>query len=533
MTTQTPTPTTTTPDGVPGPQPANAPLDYTTAPVVLEARGITKRFPGVLANDSVDLKLHKGEILALLGENGAGKSTLMNILYGLYEPDEGEVWIKGERVVLRDPGDAIDRGVGMVHQHFQLVPVMTVAENVILGAEVTRLLGHIDRKTTVKTVRDLSEQYGLAVDPTAVVEDLPVGIQQRVEIVKALFRKADILILDEPTAVLTPQESKELFRIMHELTDAGASIIFITHKLKEVLSVSDRVAVLRGGRMVGTADPATSTEASLAELMVGRKVILRVEKDEAEPGRPVLQVENLHVKDDRDQMTVNGLNLEVRAGEILGVAGVQGNGQREFVEGLTGLRKIESGRVLLDGQEATNLSPRAFSELEVAHIPEDREKHGLVMGYSVADNMVLNQYYHSPFSHGPVMDRDEIAENAEKLVKEFDVRTPSIETHASTLSGGNKQKVIVAREFSQPVKLLIANQPTRGIDVGSIEFIHNQIVEQRDNGVAVLLVSAELDEILALSDRVAVIFEGEIVETMPIEEASRERIGLLMAGSKA
>lgn len=508
-------------------------MDYTNAPVVLEARGITKRFPGVVANDSVDLKLHKGEILALLGENGAGKSTLMNILYGLYQPDEGEIWIKGEKVNLHNPGDAIDRGVGMVHQHFQLVPVMTVAENVILGAEVTRLVGHIDRKKTIRSVRELSEQYGLAVDPVAKVQDLPVGIQQRVEIVKALYRHADILILDEPTAVLTPQESDELFRIMHELTDAGASIIFITHKLKEVLAVADRIAVLRGGKMVGTADPAESTEASLAELMVGRKVILRVEKDESEPGRPVLQVQDLHVKDDREQMAVDGLNLEVHAGEILGVAGVQGNGQRELVEALTGLRSIVSGRVLVDGKEATNLSPRRFTELEVAHIPEDREKHGLVMGYTVADNLVLNQYYQTPFSRGPVMNKDEIAENGVRLVKEFDVRTPSIETHASKLSGGNKQKVIVAREFSRPVKLLIANQPTRGIDVGSIEFIHNRIVEQRDNGVAVLLVSAELDEVLALADRVAVIFEGKIVETVPIEEATRERVGLLMAGSKA
>lgn len=504
-----------------------------SAPVVLEARGITKQFPGVLANDHIDLTLRRGEILALLGENGAGKSTLMNILYGLYHPDSGEIWIKGEKVVLQNPGDAIARGVGMVHQHFQLVPVMTVAENVILGAEVTRATGYIDRREANRRVRELSEQYGLAIDPGIEVDDLPVGLQQRVEIIKALYRNADILILDEPTAVLTPQEANELFRIMHELTAQGVSIIFITHKLKEVLAVADRISVLRGGRMVGTALPSESTEASLAELMVGRKVILQVEKEDAHPGEPVLRVEDLRVLDDRKQMAVRGLSLEVHAGEILGVAGVQGNGQREFVEALTGLRPVVAGRVLIDGQDATSFTPRQVTELDVAHIPEDREKHGLVKAYSIADNLVLNQYYRPPFSRRAILDGEEIAANGTRLVEEFDVRTPSIYTHASSLSGGNKQKVIVAREFSRPVKLLIANQPTRGIDVGSIEFIHNQIVAQRDRGVAVLLVSAELDEILSLSDRVAVMFEGQIVKTLPIEEATRERLGLLMAGSEA
>ena len=503
------------------------------APLVLEARGITKRFPGVLANDRVDLVLRRGEILALLGENGAGKSTLMNILYGLYHPDAGEIWIKGEKVALQNPGDAIARGIGMVHQHFQLVPVMTVAENVILGAEVTKAGGYIEKRDANRRVRELSEQYGLEIDPTIEVDDLPVGLQQRVEIIKALYRHADILILDEPTAVLTPQESNELFRIMHDLTEKGVSIIFITHKLKEVLAIADRIVVLRGGRSVGEARPAESTEGSLAELMVGRKVILQVDKEDAHPGETVLTIDNLEVLDDRKQRVVKGLSLEVRAGEILGVAGVQGNGQREFVEALTGLRAIASGNIRISGQETTHFTPRRITELDVAHIPEDREKHGLVMPYSIADNLVLNRYYHAPFSRNAILARDKIAENGTRLVKQFDVRTPSIYTHAGNLSGGNKQKVIVAREFSRPVKLLIANQPTRGIDVGSIEFIHNQIVAQRDAGVAVLLVSAELDEVLSLADRVAVMFDGHIVKTLPIEEATRERVGLLMAGSEA
>ena len=498
--------------------------------VVLQAKGITKRFPGVLANDSVDLTLHKGEILALLGENGAGKSTLMNMLYGLYHPDEGEIWIKGEKIELKNPRDAIDRGVGMVHQHFQLVPVMTVAENVMLGSEVVKN-GRLDMRAARKRVSELSQQYGLQVDPTAMVEDLPVGTQQRVEIIKALYRQADILILDEPTAVLTPQESTELFRIMRELTERGVSIIFITHKLKEVLAVADNIAVLRGGRMVGTADPKTATQATLAELMVGRKVILQVEKDEPQPKETVLSVKNLAVLDDRGHTAVKGVDLEVRAGEIVGIAGVQGNGQRELVEALTGLRPIENGTVTIDGQDSTHFSPRQVTELGVAHIPEDREKHGLVMQYDIADNMVLNNYYQDPYASGPIMHQEAIDAHGLELVEEFDVRTPAIHTTARTLSGGNKQKVIVAREFSRPTQLLIANQPTRGVDVGSIEFIHNQIVAQRDAGTAVLVVSAELDEVLGLADRVAVMFDGRIVKILPASEATREYVGLLMAGS--
>lgn len=502
-------------------------------PIVLEAKGITKRFPGVLANDHVDLVLHQGEILALLGENGAGKSTLMNMLYGLYHPDEGEIWIKGENLKLQSPRDAIERGVGMVHQHFQLVPVMNVAENVMLGDEVTRGRGWLDSRKAVRQVAELSEQYGLAVDPTAIVEDLPVGTQQRVEIIKALYRKADILILDEPTAVLTPQEANELFHIMRGLAEQNVSIIFITHKLKEVLAIADRIGVLRAGQMVGTTTPAESTEASLAEMMVGRKVILQVDKKPPQPKDVVLRLENLHVKDDRDQTAVKGIDLEVRAGEIVGVAGVQGNGQRELVEALTGLRPVADGRIWIEGQETTNASPRQITELGVAHIPEDREKHGLVMPYSLSDNMVLSTYYKPPFAKGIVLNKKAIKANGEALVHEYDVRPPDADLPASKLSGGNKQKVIVAREFSRPIRLLIAAQPTRGIDVGSIEFIHNQIVAQRDQGIGVLLVSAELDEILGLSDRVAVMFDGHIVALLPIEEATRERVGLLMAGAEA
>ncbi|MBX3059306.1 MAG: ABC transporter ATP-binding protein [Anaerolineae bacterium] len=508
-------------------------MDKTNRPIVLEAKGITKRFPGVLANDRVNLTLHQGEILALLGENGAGKSTLMNMLYGLYHPDEGEIWIKGEQVALKNPRDAIDRGVGMVHQHFQLVPVMTVAENVMLGSEVTRGGGVLDRRQAQARVRALSEKYGLQVDPTAVVEDLPVGTQQRVEIIKALYRKADILILDEPTAVLTPQEANELFRIMKDLTEQNVSIIFITHKLKEVLAIADRIGVLRQGQLVGTATPEESTETSLAEMMVGRTVILQVEKEEAKPADLVLKVENLQVRDDRHHTAVRGVNLEVHAGEIVGVAGVQGNGQRELVEALTGLRPVADGRFTIAGVDATHYTPRQITELGVAHIPEDREKHGLVMAYSLADNMVLNNYYQQPFASGVIMRQRVINEQGNRLVQEFDVRPPNANLHASKLSGGNKQKVIVAREFSRPVKLLIAAQPTRGIDVGSIEFIHQQIVAQRDRGVAVLVVSAELDEVLSLADRVVVMFDGRIVANLPIEEATRERVGLLMAGSEA
>ena len=507
---------------------------------VLEARGLTKRFPGVLANDAIDLTLYKGEVLALLGENGAGKSTLMNMLYGLYRPNEGEIFVKGKPLVMDSPNDAIHAGIGMVHQHFMLIPVMTVAENIMLGVEETRgilsaipLLGRISQRKAIKRIEELSNKYNLAIDPHALVKDLPVGIQQRVEIIKALYRHAEILILDEPTAVLTPQEADELFAIMRNLTGQGVSIIFINHKLKEVLAVSDSISVMRRGKMVGTAVPSESTEASLAELMVGRKVILQVDKSKAHPGDVVLKVDGIKVNDDRKNQAVNGVSFEVRKGEILGIAGIQGNGQRELIEGITGLRPIVAGQVSIAGTETTGLSPRPITEIGVGHIPEDREKHGLVMGYSIADNMALNTYYLTPFANGPVLNQQEINQQATELVEEYDVRTPGIYTNAGNLSGGNKQKVIVAREFTRDLKLLIASQPTRGVDVGSIEFIHEQIIAQRDAGIAVLLVSAELDEILSLSDRVAVIFEGHIVAMIPVAEATRERIGLLMAGSTA
>ncbi len=500
--------------------------------VVLETRDVTKRFPGVLANDAVNLKLHRGEVLALLGENGAGKSTLMNIVYGLYHQDEGEVLIKGEKVELETPGDAIALGVGMVHQHFQLVQPMTVTENVMLGAEIATRGGWLERRKADRKVAELSEQYGLEVDPTAIIEEIPVGVQQRVEIIKALYREADILILDEPTAVLTPQEIEDLFRIMRELTAEGVSIIFITHKLKEVLAVADRIMVMRDGRVVGEAVPEEATESSLASMMVGRDVLLVVEKDKARPTEAVLSVEGLQAMDDRKHRALDGASFEVRAGEILGLAGVQGNGQTELVEVITGLRPALAGRVTIDGRDVTNASPRVITEQGVAHIPENRHRYGMVGSLSVADNLVLSTYYKAPFSSGIVIHEDAIQEHAAELVEEFDVRTPSVVTSGASLSGGNQQKMVVAREFGRPIKLLIAAQPTRGIDVGSIEFIHGRIVQQRDAGVAVLLVSAELDEIMALSDRIAVMYHGQIIETLPAEEATREQLGLLMAGVK-
>jgi general nucleoside transport system ATP-binding protein len=505
--------------------------------VVLEAKGITKKFPGVLANDNINFDLHKGEIHALLGENGAGKSTLMNILYGLYQPDAGEVIVEGNQMQLNSSRDAIHHGIGMVHQHFMLIPVFTVTENIMLGEETSHRaspnenpLVKLDRKEVAQKVRDLSHQYGLEVDPNALVGDLPVGVQQRVEIVKALYRKAKILILDEPTAVLTPQEAEDLFHIMHQLTDKGVSIIFITHKLKEVLAAADRITVMRSGRVVGTVDPKETNEAKLASMMVGREVILTVQKKPAKPAEEVLMVEDLRVKDIRGLEAVSGVSFSVRAGEVLGIAGVQGNGQTELAEALTGLRPIESGRFFLTGKELTGKPPRPITEAGLADIPEDRQRHGLVLSYTVADNLVLCDYYQPRFSKGVVIQQNQVDANARKLIKEFDVRTPSPYVAAGKLSGGNQQKVIVARELSRPVKLLIASQPTRGLDVGSIEYIHKEIVAMRDRGVAVLLVSAELDEILSLSDQIAVMYRGQIVATVKREEATREQLGLWMAG---
>jgi general nucleoside transport system ATP-binding protein len=499
-------------------------------PPVLELKGITKRFPGVLANDHIDLTLEEGKVLALLGENGAGKSTLMNILYGLYTQDEGEIFVRGQKVDIQGPGDAIALGIGMVHQHFMLVPVLTVTENVMLGMESIKNKLFLDRESAAKRIQEISEQYGLNVDPYALVGDLPVGIQQRVEIIKLLYRQADILILDEPTAVLTPQEVRGLFEVIRSLLAKGKSIIFITHKLKEVLEISDTIVVLRGGRVAGSALPEESDERSLASLMVGREVILTVPKAQAQPQEPVLQVENLRVMGEGAHIAVRGISFDVRAGEIVGVAGVQGNGQTELVESLAGLRPAESGVMRLLGKDVTHASPREITEAGTAHIPEDRQLDGLVLSYPIADNLILNTYYTSSVTQGIVMQDQAIKKQAERLVKEYDVRTPSVLTPVGSLSGGNQQKVIVARELSRPDRFIIASQPTRGLDVGSIEYIHSQLIRKRDEGAAVLVVSAELDEILSLTDRIIVMFEGRIMDIVPIEKATREDLGLLMAG---
>jgi simple sugar transport system ATP-binding protein len=506
-------------------------------PPAIEARGIVKRFPGVLANDHIDFTLERGEVHALLGENGAGKSTLMNILYGLYKPTAGQILVDGQPVVLRDSNDAIAHGIGMVHQHFMLIPVFTVAENITLGVESVharwkflRKLARLDTQGPEARIREVSTKHKLEVDPTAKVGDLPVGIQQRVEIIKALYRQAQILILDEPTAVLTPQETAELFGIIRSLTAQGVSIIFISHKLNEVLEIADRISVMHLGRMVGTVLPKDATQASLAEMMVGRKVILTVDKMEARPGDVVVEIDQLRVKDDRNHMVVDGASLTVRAGEIVGLAGVQGNGQTELIEALSGLRQPASGKITLWGQDITAAHPRTITEAGVGHIPEDRQKFGLVLPYSLSDNFVLSTYYKPPFAHGIVRDDKAVQQQALKLIQEFDIRTPGPEVAADNLSGGNKQKVILARELARPIKFLIAAQPTRGLDVGSIEFVHRRLVETRDQGVAVLLISSELDEILSLSDRVAVMFKGKIIAVLPSAAATREKIGLLMAG---
>jgi ABC-type uncharacterized transport system ATPase subunit len=497
---------------------------------VLELRGITKRFPGVLANDQIDLTLQEGEIHALLGENGAGKTTLMNILYGLYQPDQGEITVRGKPIKVHSPRDAINNRVGMVHQHFMLVPVFTVTENVMLGDEVVTAGGFLNRASAAKKISEISDQYNFQVDPTSFVKDLPVGVQQRVEIIKLLYRAADILILDEPTAVLTPQEADELFKIMHSLVEKGKSIIFITHKLREVMEIADQITVIRRGKVVGTVKPAEADQRMLAEMMVGRAVKLDVDKAPAKVGDVVLRVKDLLVLDQRDQVAVDNVSFEVHAGEILGVAGVQGNGQTELVEAVTGLRPPQQGIISLAGFDTTHANPRKVTELGSAHVPEDRQRDGLVLPFPVADNLVLNTYYKSPFTEGVVMQEGAILDSANRLIQEFDIRTPSAHTLAESLSGGNQQKVIVAREFSRPIKLLVASQPTRGLDVGSVEYIHGRILNKRDEGCAVLLVSPELDEIMGLSDRIAVMYRGKIVDILPAEKTTKEVIGCLMAG---
>ncbi|TCN25556.1 ABC transporter ATP-binding protein [Mesobacillus foraminis] len=498
---------------------------------VIEMLNIRKEFSGFVANDNITLQVKKGEIHALLGENGAGKSTLMNVLFGLYQPEQGEIKVKGKPVNITNPNIANDLGIGMVHQHFMLVDTFSVTENIILGMETTKG-GVIDIRTAEEEVRKISERYGLAVDPQAKISDISVGMQQRVEILKTLYRGAEILIFDEPTAVLTPQEIKELIQILRTLIKEGKSIILITHKLKEIMEVCDRVTVIRKGKGIGTVNVSETNPNELASLMVGRDVVFTTDKSEANPAGDVLKIKGLAVKDSRGVQAVRGLDLSVRAGEIVGIAGVDGNGQTELIEAITGLRKAESGSVKIKGKEILNLTPRKITESGLAHIPQDRHKHGLVLNYPIGENMVLQTYYKSPFSKSGVMNFKNIYDKARKLIKEYDVRTPNEFTPARALSGGNQQKAIIGREVDRDPEILIAAQPTRGLDVGAIEFIHKRLIEQRDKGKAVLLISFELDEIMNVSDRIAVIYEGEIVAIVNPKETTEQELGLLMAGSK-
>ncbi|MES1248032.1 MAG: ABC transporter ATP-binding protein [Actinomycetota bacterium] len=498
---------------------------------VLELRGITKRFPGIVANDHVDFNLLPGEVHALLGENGAGKSTLMNVLYGLYHPDEGEILVKGEQLSLGSARDAIDNGIGMVHQHFMLIPVMTVAENVVLASEPTHAGAFLDMAAAIARVEELSHRFGLAVDPRARVQSITVGQQQRVEILKALYRGADILILDEPTAVLTPQEAEELFRILESLTNEGKSVIFISHKLHEVLEIADRISVLRRGKLVETIPREGATEESLARAMVGRDVLLRVDKKPADVGEPLLVVDDLHVRDDRGLEAVRGISFEVRAGEIVGIAGVDGNGQTQLIDALARLTHIESGTVRLSGEDLTHATAKHALDAGLGHIPEDRQRRGLVLEFSLAENIALHDYDKEPASRFGWLNPGALLRQAAKMLHDFDVRGGGPRTRAGALSGGNQQKVVLAREIERNPQVLIAAQPTRGLDVGAIEFVHRRLVEERDSGRGVLLVSLELDEILSLSDRILVIYEGRIVAEFP-PDASEQEIGIAMTGGR-
>jgi simple sugar transport system ATP-binding protein len=495
----------------------------------LEMRGITKSYPGVIANDHIDLDLQRGEIHALLGENGAGKTTLMNILYGLAVPDEGQILIDGTPVRIAGPADAIARGVEMVHQHFMLIPVLSVAENVILGSETMANPIFIDRREASRRIRELAGRFGFELDPDAKIESLSVGQQQRVEILKMLYRDAQILVLDEPTAVLTPSETEEIFELLRNLAKDGRSIIFISHKLKEVLEIADRVTVIRRGRVIGERRPAETNEKELAELMVGRAVQLTAERGQSHLGDVRLKLENLHVRDDRGGEAVREVDLEIRGGEILGIAGVAGNGQDELVEALIGLRKVAGGRIWLAGKDVTGASPRVINEANVGYVPADRHRFGLILAFPLTDNLVLTSYYKPPFAHGLIRDESAILDAARKRIKEYDIRTPSPLVPAQTLSGGNQQKVVVAREFDGETTLLVLDQPTRGLDVGSIEFIHRRIIEKRNAGTAVLLVSAELDEVMELSDRIAVMYRGKLVAFLDGRTADKNQVGLLMA----
>jgi simple sugar transport system ATP-binding protein len=494
----------------------------------LELRGITKRFGALTANDHIDLTVEPGEIHCLLGENGAGKSTLMNVLYGLYQADEGEIVLDDVVQHFAGPGDAMNAGIGMVHQHFMLIPVFTVAENVMLGHEQTGFAGFLDLNAARKRVREISDQFGFDVDPDALVDDLPVGVQQRVEIIKALSRDAKVLVFDEPTAVLTPQETDELMAIMRQLKESGTSIVFITHKLREVREVADRITVIRLGKVVGEASP-TATNAELASLMVGRAVELTVHKDPAQPGAPALVVSDLSVIDARGQVVVNEVSFDVKAGEILAIAGVQGNGQTELTEALMGLQERVTGEVTLDGKPLSGLSVRKVLDSGVGFVPEDRKEDGLVGEFTIAENLMLDRSNGAPFVKGGGLQLAYLNTFAEEKSKEFDVRSQGIQTEVGRLSGGNQQKVVLARELSRGLRLFVAAQPTRGIDVGSIEFVHKRIVATRDEGIPVVVVSTELDEVVALADRIAVMYRGGIVGIVP-GDTPRDILGLMMAG---
>jgi len=492
-------------------------------------RGITKRYPNVVANDHINLDVRPGEIHALLGENGAGKTTLMNILYGLARPDEGEILLDGEVVSLRGPSDAIAHGISMVHQHFMLIPVLSVAENIVLGSETMNGPIFLDHGEANKRIAELAQRFGFEIDPEAKVGSLSVGSQQRVEILKALYRDARILVLDEPTAVLTPPETEEIFAVLRRLAGGGHSIIFISHKLYEVLEIADRVTVIRRGRVVGERAPEGTSEEDLAELMVGRDVSLVVDRGTSKPADVVLKVEGLKAADDRGNEAVAGVDLEIRAGEILGIAGVAGNGQDELVESLIGLRRPTAGRVTLDDRDVTGWASRAMYGAGVAYVPADRQRYGIVMSFPLTDNLILTSYHRPPYATRILRDDHAIRRVAKQLIEAFDIRTPSPDVRASTLSGGNQQKVVVAREFARDLRLLVLDQPTRGLDVGSIEFIHRQTIAKRDAGTAILLVSAELDEVLEVSDRIAVMYRGRIVGIFDGRTADKNDVGLLMA----
>jgi ABC-type uncharacterized transport system ATPase subunit len=497
----------------------------------LEMRGITKRFPGVLANDCVDFDVKSGEVHALLGENGAGKSTLMKILYGLYHPDEGEILINGKPVTIDSPNDSINHGIGMIHQHFMLVQTLTVAENVALGLPSSRgLITDLDRVS--KRILELADIYGLRIDPSAYIWQLSVGQQQRVEIIKALYRGAALLILDEPTAVLTPQEVDELFVIMRQMVKDGHALIFISHKLHEVVEISNRVSVLRDGHLMGTRPTSETTKQDLANWMVGREVGFAPDRGEVQRGEVRLELENISCGSDRGTPGLRGVSLDIHSGEILGLAGVSGNGQRELAEAITGLRKVTGGKVRLEGEDVTNLLPAELTNRMLSYIPEERMKDGMIKDFSVAENMVLREHQKPPYSHFGFLNLREISQNSDNLIAKFQVKTPSHETLAKNLSGGNIQKVVIARELSRNPRVIIAAQPTRGLDIGATEYVRQQLIEQRVGGVAILLISEDLDEILALSDRIAVIYEGQIMDIVPREEATPEKLGLLMAGVK-